>query len=108
VFLSQPMAGLSKEEITKARNAIMEHLELNAQATFGYPTNFELLPSYVENATSSLDYFVQGLQQLPKADVAVFAKGWNKARGCLMEHQIASAYGVRVITQDENGNWHGL
>ena len=33
----------------------------------------------------------------PSADVAYFAKGWNEARGCKIEHTCAVEYGILTI-----------
>lgn len=34
---------------------------------------------------------------LSTADVAYFAKGWEEARGCKLEHECAIQYGIDVI-----------
>lgn len=33
------------------------------------------------------------------ADVAYFVKGWNKARGCLIENECAFRYGIKTIRE---------
>ena len=32
-----------------------------------------------------------------EADAAVFAKGWEEARGCRIEHEICLAYGIDIV-----------
>jgi hypothetical protein len=32
-------------------------------------------------------------------NVAYFAKGWEKARGCKIEHEIALKYGIEIIEE---------
>ncbi len=39
----------------------------------------------------------RGLQILAQADIVIFAKDWEKARGCKIEHDVAVAYGKTVI-----------
>ena len=35
------------------------------------------------------------------ADVLAMGFGWENARGCKLEHEIAKAYGVHIIYLDE-------
>ena len=37
------------------------------------------------------------IEFLAKADVAVFAPGWEYARGCRIERQCAEEYGIPVM-----------
>lgn len=32
-----------------------------------------------------------------KTEAAYFCKGWEKARGCRIEHEAAKAYGLEII-----------
>ena len=45
----------------------------------------------------ALEYLGESLKLLAKADIAYFAPGWNKARGCKIEHQCALEYGIHTI-----------
>ena len=42
-------------------------------------------------------YLGESLKLLATADVAYFAKGWEKARGCKIEHTCAVEYGIPTI-----------
>ena len=33
------------------------------------------------------------------ADLAYFVKGWYDARGCIMEHEVAVAYGIPMVEE---------
>lgn len=44
-----------------------------------------------------LDYLARSIEFLAKADVAIFAPGWQNARGCRIEHQCAEDYGIPVM-----------
>jgi hypothetical protein len=44
-----------------------------------------------------LDYLARSIEFLAKADVAVFAPGWEYARGCRIERQCAEEYGIPVM-----------
>lgn len=41
----------------------------------------------------------KSIELLAQADVAYFVKGWNKARGCLIENECAFRYGVKTIRE---------
>ena len=42
-------------------------------------------------------YIGKSLEVLAHADIAVFANGWNSARGCIIEHEVAKRYGIPVL-----------
>ena len=42
-------------------------------------------------------YLGESLKKLSEADVAIFAKGWWRSRGCKVEHESAVAYGIEVL-----------
>lgn len=96
LYISQPMKGLTDEEIldvrTKAACAVAKH--------FGEPVL--LLDSFFRDAPKNaapLWYLGKGLQVLAEADVAYFVKGWEKARGCKIEHLCADEYGVVILEE---------
>ena len=34
---------------------------------------------------------------MTNADCAYFMKGWNEARGCIIEHEVCERYGIPII-----------
>lgn len=94
LFISQPMTGKSKEEIFADRSkaiaiAIAMYLLGDEEA--------EVIDSYSTEEMTDLGYLGYSIMQLAKADVAYFAKDWNNARGCKIEHLCAVEYGIRII-----------
>ena len=53
-----------------------------------------------ENAPEDEDVAIymlfQSIRYLGKADMIVFMKGWEKARGCKIEHQVAVEFGKEI------------
>lgn len=45
-----------------------------------------------------LEYLARSIADLAKADVAYFAKGWDEKRGCKIEYECATQYGIATIT----------
>ena len=95
VFISQPMGGLTSEEIASARNEavfILDHL---------YEDGYEIIDSNIIvqdcESKSSAWYLGQSIVRLSEADVAIFCKGWQSARGCWLEHEVCIRYGIKTI-----------
>ena len=96
LFVSQPMRGKSEEEILLER----ERLVRKAEKVLGEPV--EVLPTLLDGSGFSeknkdLQYLAAGLRLLAEADVAVFARDWETARGCRIENAVCIDYGITVI-----------
>lgn len=96
VFISQPMKGKTDEEIREARAIAEEYLRIK------YGEDVEILNSFFQGkpvTVNPLKYLAESIRILADADAAFFCRGWTTARGCLIEHQCAESYGIRVIEQ---------
>jgi hypothetical protein len=95
LFISQPMAGLTDEEILKKR----EEIRLKAEEIIGEPV--EVIQSYFEDfepvGNIPVAYLGKSISLLAEADVAYFGEGWREARGCKIEHEVAVEYGIDRI-----------
>ena len=88
------MHGKTNEEIGKERNEAIK----KASELLGEPV--EVIDSFFENApvgAKPLWFLGKSLELLADADVAYFAAGWEEARGCVIEHDSAIAYGIDII-----------
>ena len=94
LFISQPMRGKTDAEILAERsNAIQA-------AKDSVKDEIEVIDSFFQDApvdATPLWYLGESLKLLATADVAYFAPGWDKARGCKVENLCAKEYGVHVI-----------
>lgn len=99
LFISQPMRGLTDEEILKAR----EEIRKKAEEVVG--KKLQLIDSFIDEYPGEINkqvpvwYLGKSIQLLSEADIAYFGKGWNEARGCKIEHEIAIQYGIKVIEE---------
>lgn len=94
LFISQPMRGKSDEQILKERQEAIE----KAKEFFG--EDVEVIDSFFQNAPADarpLWFLGKSLELLSTADIAYFAKGWQEARGCMIENECAIAYGIRAL-----------
>lgn len=99
IMISQPMKDLSSEEIIKIREKAIRTLEM-----LGYDVidNFFTDDGFITDATkhTPVAYLAKSLDVMSKCDAVYFCKGWEKARGCKIEHEIAKAYGLAIIYED--------
>lgn len=104
-MISQPMNGLTDEEIEKTRNKAIRHLE-----RLGYKVVNTLFTDewYSESAMKErgvvnipLCYLAKSLENMSLCDVAYFCDGWEDARGCRIEHDAAEEYGLDIIYAED-------
>lgn len=94
LFISQPMKGKTDEEILKERETAIKE----AETLIG--ESVEVIDSFFQSAPADakpLWFLGKSLELLSGADIAYFAKGWEDARGCRIEHECALEYGIRII-----------
>ena len=88
IFISQPMKDRTTEEIMRERDEIM------AKWT---NKSVEFIDSFFcEPGKNSTDSLGKSISLMSDADLVVFAPGWENARGCKVEHQVAGYYGIPV------------
>ena len=95
IFISQPMRNKTNEEIINEREKIKHNLE-----SIMIDTKITILDSFFENApheAKPLWFLGKSFEILSTADLAVFAEGWEEARGCRLEHEATIAYGINRI-----------
>lgn len=88
VMISQPMNGKTNEMIRKEREEIVKGLEQEGLEVID--TVFEQAPI---NCDEAIYYLSKSIEYIGKVDYVYFMKGWEKARGCKIEHQVAVEYG---------------
>lgn len=94
LFISQPMKDKTDDEILKEREKAI------AAAREYLGEDVEVIDSFFKDAphdAKPLWFLGKSIELLSTADVAYFAKGWDNARGCKIEHDCAVAYGINTI-----------
>ena len=103
-MISQPMAGLSEDEIVRARDKAIKALE-----KMGYEVVNTLFTDewYSKESMEArgvvqipLCFLAKSLESMSLCHAVYFCKGWEKARGCRMEHEAAKAYGLVIICEE--------
>lgn len=100
-MISQPMAGKTDEEIVATRDLAVAKLR-----QMGYEVVNTLFDDewYSDEAMEErgvvqvpLCYLAKSLENMSFCHAAYFVKGWEDARGCKIEHEVAEAYGLEVL-----------
>lgn len=102
VFISQPMSGLSEEEITITRERVIDRIIKK------YGHDVTIMNSYYNDdyrkATEEdmgdalkhppLYWLSQALESLAECDVIWMCDGWEESKGCFIEMQCAQFYDI--------------
>ena len=89
-FISQPMKNKTIEQIKNEREEVIEFLHRN---------DMNEIPSIIENSKDPIYCLGESIKLLSNADCAYFMKGWNEARGCIIEHEVCKRYGIHIIME---------
>ena len=94
LMISQPMRGKTTEQIKQEREELVKQLEAEGHEVVD--TVFDLAPKGVDEAIYFLSKSIEFISQV---DGLVFMPGWNAARGCRIEYQVAVEYGkfIKII-----------
>lgn len=102
LFISQPMSGLTNEQILDVRQKATDYISSK------YP-DYEIcvLPSYKQqpdetyNAVSAVNLLGNAISLMAGANIIYFVPGWQKSKGCQIENEVARRWleetGVELI-----------
>ena len=96
LMISQPMNGKTNERIRKERKIIVKELENEG---------LEVIDTIIDeeppkNIDEAIYYLSKSIEFIGKVDCVYFMKGWEKARGCKIEHEVAVEYGKEVYYEN--------
>ena len=95
IMISQPMKGKTNEQIREQRAGLVTRLQ---------EEGLEVVDTVFENAPADEDIAIymlsQSIRYIGKVDAVYFMKGWEKARGCKIEHEVAVQYGKQVFYEN--------
>ena len=101
VMISQPMNGLTDEEIKATRDCAAKFLEgkgYEVVNTLFFDPWYSDVSMKMRGVVHAPVCLLSGsLDAMSKCDTVYFCKGWRNARGCIIEHEVAKAYGLEII-----------
>ena len=98
-MISQPMKGKTREEIEAVRNEAIAILEAQGYEVINtwFPDSYEKADKSGELLNIPLWFLAQSLMKMAQCDAVYFCKGWQDTRGCLIEYEAASRYGLTCL-----------
>lgn len=90
IMISQPMRGKTEAQIRDERKSVVN--KLIAKGHVIIDTILDL-----DENKSAIYYLAKSIELLDQADAVYFMKGWQKARGCVIEHKICQEYEKKII-----------
>ena len=89
VMISQPMNGKSNKQILQERQKLIDILVEEGHEVVN--TIFDL-----EKNKNAIHYLAQSINVMADVDAVIFMPGWEIARGCQIEHEVAVEYGKYI------------
>lgn len=98
------MNGLTEEQILETRNKFLD---------FAKKENMEVVNTYFKDELFAkielkhvgviqvpIYYLAKALEKMAHCDCVYFVKGWENARGCKIEHEVALQYALDIIYEE--------
>lgn len=103
-MISQPMGGLTDDEIVRTRQKALAYLEQKGYTTVNtlFTDEWYSKKAMVSRGVAQIPLFflAKSLEAMSRCHAVYFCKGWEKARGCKIEHDAAVAYGMEIIYEE--------
>lgn len=95
IFISQPMRDKTDEEILEERNHIVNFIKV-----FYGLDSVDVIDSFFKDFDPNAmptDFLGESIKLLGRADLVVFAEGWENYRGCMVEHYVCNRYNIPIF-----------
>jgi hypothetical protein len=104
IMISQPMAGFPDEHIIETRNRFLEYAKNNNLEVINtlFTDEWYNKESMLERGVVQIPvcFLAKSIENMSLCHIVYFAKGWENARGCRIEHNIALNYGLEIIYEE--------
>lgn len=103
-MLSQPMNGKTDEEIISTRERAIGMLESEGYEIVNtlFTDEWYNLDKMEERGVVQIPlcFMAKGIENMSLCHAVFFCKGWESARGCKIEHEVAKVYGLEIIYEE--------
>lgn len=100
-MISQPMNGLTNVQIEETRNRFLQYAKDNNLEVVNtlFTDDWYSIESMRDRGVVQIPlcFLAKSLGNMSLCHKAYFAKGWENARGCKIEHEAATQYGLEII-----------
>lgn len=97
VMICQPMNGKSEEQIRQERDELVNKIQEEGDTYIDTIFQNEVPEGY----DIPIYYLAKSIETIAYADKIIFMDGWDKARGCIIEHEVATSYD-KIISYYKN------
>lgn len=103
IYLSGPISGLREDQVRNGFKRAAEYVE-----GMYWDKGIEALPvSPLDNGMPTDATYGQHMKadliMLMGCDAIFMSSGWERSRGCMTEHSVASALGMEIIYEHKHG-----
>ena len=103
-MLSQPMRGKTDKEIIETRNRAIKALEAAGYEVVNTPFTDEWYSKEKMEERGVIQipvcFLAKSIENMSLCHAVYFCKGWDRARGCILENEVAKAYGLDIIYEE--------
>lgn len=96
-MISQPMKGKTNEQIRNERAELVKLLQEEGYEVVDTVFEAEEAP---QSEDTAIDMLSKSIKYMSNVDAVYFMKGWEKARGCKIEHTVAAEYGKKIFYEN--------
>ena len=105
VMISQPMRAKTDDEIVETREKAIAALEGKGYEVVNtlFTDEWYSRESMEERGVVQIPlcFLAKSLENMSLCHAAYFCAGWEDARGCRIEHDVATAYGLEILYETE-------
>jgi Asp-tRNA(Asn)/Glu-tRNA(Gln) amidotransferase A subunit family amidase len=91
-IISQPMKGLTEEQIRRERAEAVKFLEEK-----GYEVVDTVFPDFKNEGNIPLKYLSKAIEAIADVDLVYFLGDWRDSRGCRIEFECCIQYGIQFV-----------
>lgn len=103
-MLSQPMAGMLEEEIIATREKAIKILKSKGYEVVNtfFTDEWYNKDKMTERGVVQIPicFLAKSLENMSLCHAVYFCEGWETARGCKIEHEVAEKYGMEIIYEE--------
>jgi hypothetical protein len=98
-FISLPMNGKNENDILINIEKAQHDAEVLIKAINPY-VNIKFIDGYNTSSNNAVYLLGQSIVKMSDCDYVFFCKDWEKYRGCVIEHTIATKYDKTILYQN--------
>lgn len=93
IMISQPMNSKSEEQIRNERENIIKQIKENGDEY----VDTIIAEEPPKDSNTAMWYLAKSIEIMSKVDIVYFMRGWENARGCIIENKICQDYGKQTM-----------